>query len=166
MARNPLAALVATTLPEITEEELADLSVADRRAETFMLYSTGWTQSRIAKYFGVSQSTVFNDLQIETRNRRARALNVESEIERIAGVYEAVMTKAWSRHEESAEANINSVASTNYLKLVLEAAGQYASLRGLDSGAGAPTTKDGKTRVIVQIGGSAGRPDIAVGVES
>ncbi len=99
---------VKSELEPLTEDDLEDIDVQTRRAEEFLLYSTGWTQVRIARHFGLAQSTVQNDLRIEMRRRRTRGENIDDEIERIAGVYENVMAKAWARHEEAAESNINS----------------------------------------------------------
>lgn len=142
-----------------------DPSVDERRAEEFLLACAGWTQARIARKFGITQSTVSHDLRVEAQRRRTRAENVEYEIERIAGVMESVIDKAWRRHDEAFEHNPNGVAASNYLKLVLEAAEKYAHLRGLD----VPTTgsgqRSGPTRVVVRIGGSKEQPEIAVGVE-
>jgi predicted transcriptional regulator len=156
---------VGSHIATISDEELQTMTTDDRRAETFLLYSTGWNQAKIARHFGVSQQTVSHDLNIEMRRRRTRAENVEDEIERIAGVVENVMVKAWERHNESAESNINSVAATNYLKIVLEAADRYAVLRGFDAAKSAGPKTDGKTQVIVRIGGQGDQPAIEVGVQ-
>jgi predicted transcriptional regulator len=165
MASTDLAVDIRSKLPPLSEEERDAVSTEDRRAEAFLLHSTGWTQTRIAKYFGVAQATVAKDLGIERQRRSSRAQNIEEEIGRILGVVEGVMVKAWERHNESAESNINSVAATNYLKIVLEAADRYATLSGFDTVKSAKAPQ-GKTRVIVQIGGSQEQPAIQVGVES
>lgn len=157
---------VTSTLPALTDDEKGDLTAQDRRAEEFLMYATGWTQTAIAKYFGVAVSTVNKDLKIESRRRADRMANIDEEIERIAGVMEGVISTAWRRHNEAAENNINSVAGSNYLKIVLEAAEKYAHLRGFDIPKVASVPNGGKTRVIVQIGGSGEQPQIAVGVES
>ncbi len=141
------------------------MRVDERRAEVFLLYSTGWSQARLARRFGVAQSTISKDIGIEMRARRSRAENVEEEIERIAGVVEGVMVRAWERHNEAADNNISSVAGANYLKIVLDAAERYAALRGFDS-LHETKAKNSQTRVIVQIGGTNSTPPIAVGVES
>ncbi len=166
MASSDIVEALRSELPALTSSELESLSVDDRRAETFLLYSTGWTQAKLARHFGLSQGTISSDLKIEMQRRRSRAANIDDEIERIAGVIENVMTKAWQRHNESAESNINSVAATNYLKLVMEAAEKYAHLRGFDLPRATSNAPQGKTRVVVQIGGSLDRPEIAVGLES
>lgn len=157
--------VVPSSLPRLTEDELESLTTEERRAETFLLYSTGWTQVRIAKYFGVAQATVAKDLKIEFQRRHTRAENIDQELERIAGVMEHVIDKAWRRHDEAFEVNPNGVAASNYLKLVLDAAEKYAHLRGLDIPM-ANERQKGKTRVIVQIGGTHEQPQIAIGMES
>ena len=166
MSGDLMPALIATEIPKLSPDEIDTLSTDERRAETFLLYSTGWTQAQIARKMGVAQSTVSTDIKIEMQRRRTRGQNIEDEIERIAGVVENVMTKAWVRHNEAAESNINSVAATNYLKIVLEAADRYAHIRGFDAVRPGGNTPAGKTRVIVQIGGSRESPEIAVGLES
>ena len=166
MPKPSQALAVPVQLPPPTAEELEQMTIDERRAETFLLYSTGWEQTRIARRFNVSQTTVSKDIAIEIRKRRARAENIDEEIERVAGVYENVMTRAWNRHNEAADVNITSVAGTNYLRLVLDAAEKYAQLRGLDASSGVRKTEKSQTRVVVRIGGSSESPQIDVGVES
>ncbi len=158
--KSALRPVVDISPPE--PEETVEL--ATRRAEAFLLYSIGWKQAQIAERFGVTQATISNDIRAERKNRLSRRDNVEEETERVAGVYEHVMAKAWERHEESANANINSVAGTNYLRIVLDAAEKYAMLRGLD-GVKEKSREKGPTRVIVRIGGAEKTPQIDVGVE-
>ena len=152
-------------LEPLDAQEIESVATSDRRAETFLLYSTGWKQSEIARYFHVSQSTVSSDLKFEFSRRRARAQNIEDEIERIVGVVEGVITSAWKRHNAAADAAPGSVAGASYLKIVLEAAEKLAQLRGID-GPKAATVAKGQTRVIVQIGGTPEQPAIQVGVEA
>lgn len=158
--------VVSTYLETSPPDELSDITLEERRAETFLLYTTGWQQAQIARRFGISQATVSKDIAIELRRRRTRAENIEDEIERIAGVYEGVMSKAWSRHNEAAEASPTSVAGTNYLRLVMDAAEKVAQIRGIDAGSGTKKQDKGQTRVVVRIGGSSESPQIDVGVES
>ncbi len=142
-----------------------DPTTEERRAEAFLLACAGWSQARIARKFGIAQSTVSHDLRLEAQRRRSRAENVEYEIERMAGVMESVIDKAWRRHDEAFAHNPNGVAASNYLKLVLEAAEKYARLRGLDTATSSSGQRSGPTRVVVRIGGSKEQPEIAVGVE-
>lgn len=165
-SRASKALAVPVHLPAPTPEELEEITLDERRAETLLLYLTGWDQARIARRFGVSPATVSKDIAIELRKRRSRAENIEDEIERVAGIMENVMAKAWARHNEAADVSVTSVAGTNYLRLVLDAAEKYAQLRGLDSSAGTRAVEKGKTRVVVRIGGSNEQPQIDVGVES
>jgi len=157
---------VRPQLTALTADEIEDLSTDDRRAEVFFLHSTGWTQAKLARHFGVVQATISKDLKIEYQRRHTRAENIEEELERIAGVIENVMVKAWDRHNEAFEHNPNGVAASNYLKLVMEAAERYAHIRGLDMPRLGSNSPKGQTRVIVQIGGSAEQPAIQVGVET
>ncbi len=166
MADDALALPTRPRLPKMTPEERAEQNIDERRAEAFLLFSMGWTQTKIARQIGVSQATVARDLDIEVRRRHSRAQLVEDEIERVAGIVEAVITKAWQRHNEAADNNINSVAGSNYLKLVLDGAEKYAQIRGIESVRSRPEGPKGQTRVIVQIGGQGGTPPIAVGVET
>jgi len=161
-----LGLAVASNIGLLSEEERANLGTEDRRAETFLLHSMGWTQTRIAQYFGVTQTTVSKDLDIERQRRHTRAENVEQELERVAGVIERVIEKAWARHDEAFSVNPNGVAASNYLKLVLDGAERYAHIRGLDVPVKGKKTGDGKTRVILQIGATATTPPINIGVEA
>lgn len=155
-----------TVVPRVAPIEPDEVVLPeDRRAEAFLLYAAGWTQKAIAERFGVSAMTISKDLGKEARARRSRAQNVEFELERICGVVEHVMVKALDRHNEAADAKIQSLAGSNYLRLVLDAAAKLAQLRGLESDRPAPRG-DGKSRVVVTIGGSREEPQIAVGVES
>lgn len=165
MAQRNLVPVPKVLVPAATEEEIEDMSLDERRAEVFLLYATGLSQAAIARRYGLTQATISKDLAVETQRRRSRAENIEAEIERIAGVYERVMVKSWERHEEAANANINSVAGTTYLKTTMEAAEKYAQIRGLMDRDGTKK-KDGPTRVVVRIGGSEVAPQIDVGVES
>lgn len=166
MALADLALAVTPQIPLLSEAERAELTTEERRAESFLLHSLGWTQARIARFFGVTQATVSKDLSIEAQRRHTRAENLEEELERVAGVYERVMEKAWARHDAAFFANPNGVAATNYLKLVMDAAEKYAHIRGLDAPKAAGNANKGPTRVVVQIGGQGDRPAIQVGVET
>lgn len=161
-----LGLAVSSNLGLLSEEERAEIGTEDRRAEVFLLHSLGWTQTRIAQYFGVTQTTISKDLGIEAQRRHTRAENVEQELERVAGVMERIIEKAWARHDEAFMVNPNGVAASNYLKLVLEAAEKYAHIRGLDVPVKGKKTGDGKTRVILQIGATATTPPINIGVEA
>ncbi len=163
MAGTELSLEIRPDLSALPEDE--SLATEDRRAETFLLYSTGWRQASIARRFGVSQATTSKDLKIEFARRHERSKNIEDELERVCGVVENVMSKAWERHNSAFEEKPHSVAASNYLKLVLEAAEKLAHLRGLDAPRAPGNATHGPTRVIVQIGGN-GAPQIAVGVES
>lgn len=166
MTEAELGLAVASNIALLSEDEIASLSTEERRAETFLLYSLGWTQVRISRYFGVAQATVAKDLKLEAQRRHSRAENLEDELERVAGVMERVIEKAWARHDEAFFHNPNGVAASNYLKLVLDAAEKYAHIRGIDIPVSKGGGAKGPTRVIVKIGGDALRPEIAVGVET
>jgi len=165
MARSALEKAVRTKLEPVTEKELAELALAERRAEVFLLCSTGVKQSDIARRMGVSQATVSYDYNQEIKRRRSRGGQIEDELERIAGMVEAVAVTAWKRHQEAVDQNPGSVAGATYLKLVLESAEQYARLRGLDGPHGTSAPK-GHARVVVQIGGTNEQPAISVGLEA
>lgn len=161
-----LGLVVSSNIGMLSPEERESIGTEDRRAEVFLLHSMGWTQTRIAQYFGVTQATISKDLGIEQQRRHSRAQNIEQELGRIAGVIERVMEKAWARHDEAFANNPNGVAASNYLKLVLDGAEKYAHILGLDVPVQKGNSPQGKTRVVIQLGGSGEKPSITMGVES
>lgn len=165
MSTPGLGLAVPSKIGQLSAEERKNLPTEDRRAEVFLLHSMGWTQTRMSEHFGVTQATISKDLGIEQRRRHDRAQNVEEEIGRIAGVMERVVEKAWDAHHEAFAVNPNGVAASNYLKLVVDAAESFAHILGLDIPVKKGKSGDGKTRVIVRIGGQGDQPAIDVGFE-
>lgn len=161
MARN--LPVVASQLPVLSEDELAALEPDERHAEAWYLSRSGWSQAAISTRMGVSRKTVQNWLALEMKQRLSRREQVDEELEHIAGTYEAVIARAWEAHRISATSSPNSLAGSNYLRLVVDAAAALAHIKGIDG----PAAKqgDGKMRVVVRIGGADGST-VELGAES
>lgn len=152
----------ATQLPPATPEEQADWDIEDRRAEVFLRLSTGATQAEVADYLGVSRSTIQKDWKAALAARRSRRDTVEDEVERLAATYEAVIAAAWQR---SNKADPASVAASNNLRLVMDAAEKRGKLLGV--GESPEANDNGTVEVVVNVGGGEGpSPDVQVGVRS
>lgn len=140
-------------LPELTEEELNDPEI--RSAEAWRLVARGWSQADVARKFGISRQAVNQSITREARRHLSRQAQSEAELEKIIAVLEAVVSESWNKHEISFAKNPSSLAGSNYLRLVLDAAREIARLRGFDALAGSSSGggKVGKVEVVVKIGG-------------
>ena len=150
-----------TALEPMADDELPDATDDDRKAEAWLLVSTGTSQRQVAERFGVSSTTIRKWTESYARARLSRPELVEIERERMIGQMEAVAQKAWGGFENVAP---NSMTAPSYLKTIIEAAQVIIKLRGLDV---APERAQGgrETRVIVSFGGTPVNREQAGGIQ-
>ena len=148
MARNTDLPATPTTALEPYESE----DLAERRAYAWLQCTQGYTQTAVAEALGVSRQTIHKYINAEAEIRVSRLENSEAELEKLIGQIEAIASRAWSAHRGAPS---NSLAGSNYLRLVLDAAREIARLRGFDAlvarrGDSSPT----RAQVVVRIGGT------------
>ena len=138
-----------SSLAPMAEVELPDATDDDRKAEAWLLVSTGTSRREVAKRFGVASTTIRNWTESYARARLSRPELVEIERERMIGQMEAVADKAWAGFNG---VDGNAMVGPSYLKTIIEAAQVIIKLRGLD----VPAERTGggrETKVIVSFGG-------------
>lgn len=150
-----------SALEPMADDELPDATDDDRKAEAWLLVSTGTSQRQVAERFQVSPSTIRKWTDSYAKARMSRPELVEIEREKMIGQMEAVAHKAWQSLNEVAP---NSMTGPSYLKTVIEAAQVIIKLRGLDVPA-ERTTGGRETRVIVSFGGAPVQREQAGGVQ-
>lgn len=160
----------STDLVPMTEEEIDFATLEDKHAECWLLAATGVRQLELAERYGVSRATIQNWLKKANLEYRTRAANVDEERERIAGTVEAVLADAYSAHRAAlrSKGGAASLAGSNYLRLVLDAARDLAHIRGIEPSRAPDAGGKGVTEVVVRMGGTAGggrtMPTLEVGV--
>lgn len=157
----------STALVPMTAEELEFATDEDNHAECWLLAATGVRQLELAERYGVSRATIQNWLKKANAEYRTRAANIDEERERIAGTVEAVLRDAYAAHKAAPG---NSLAGSNYLRLVLDAARDLAHIRGIEPSRAPEGNGKGVTEVVVRMGGTAGggrgMPTLEVGVRN
>lgn len=150
----------STELVPLTDEEIAELDVEEKRLEAWHLSTAEhFSMAKIARRFGVGPSTIGRWLDEVAKDRRSRAENIERETERLIAMHEAVAAKSWELAVTSSEMSPTTMAAPSHLKNVTEAAKEIARLRGIE---GTRRESGGRTvtEVIVHIGGVASRPPV------
>jgi len=139
-----------SALAPIPDDELPDATDDDRKAEAWLMVSTGSSQAAAARHFNVSGPTVRKWIDQFAKARMSRPELVEIERERMIGQMESVANAAWKGFQG---VDGNAMVGPSYLKTVIEAAQVIVKLRGLDI---APERASGgrETRVIVSFGGT------------
>jgi len=150
-----------SALEPMADDELADATDDDRKAEAWLLVSTGTSQRQVAERFQVSPTTIRKWTESYARARLSRPELVEIERERMIGQMEAVASKAWEGFNGVLP---NSMTAPSYLKTIIEAAGVIIKLRGLDVPA-ERNTGGRETRVIVSFGGTPVNREQAGGIQ-
>ena len=150
-----------TALEPMTDDELPDATDDDRKAEAWLLVSTGTSQRQVAERLGLSTTTIRKWTDSYARARLSRADLVDIERERMIGQMEAVAGKAW---EGFGSVLPNSMTAPSYLKTIIEAAQVIIKLRGLD----VPAERQGggrETKIVVSFGGTPVRREQAGGIQ-
>lgn len=154
----------APSLADLAVEPVVDadaLGDDERRAEAWALVCRGWSKTAIGERYGVSRQAVAKWLRKEAQRRRSLVATIDEEAERLVGQLEAVVAEAWAAHRALGDGS-KAVVGPQYLRLVRDAVGDIARLRGIERPGDAAGARR-QVEVVVKIGGSDGP---AVGVRA